>query len=124
MPLGDITKLLAAMKKGDSSAESKFIAAVYKDLHAIARRAMSRERSGHTLQATALVNETYLRLMGKDAAALKDRVHFFATAATVMRHVLSDYARERQAKKRGGSEQIRVELDDRQGAKAIPLDDY
>jgi RNA polymerase sigma factor (TIGR02999 family) len=73
---------------------------------------MRRERSDHTLQPTALVNETYLRLMRKEATPAQDRIHFFATAATVMRRVLVDHARERGATKRGGAAKTKVVLDD------------
>lgn len=107
---GDITRLLAAISRGDPVAESQLVELVYKDLHTLARRYMRRERSDHTLQPTALVHETYMRLMRKAAAPL-DRVHFFATASTVMRHVLVDHATARKAAKRGGPIN-KVELDD------------
>jgi len=109
-PAGEITVLLAALKSGDASAESRLIGLVYDDLHALARRYMRRERPGHTLQPTALVNETYLRLISDRAVDWKGRAHFFAIAATVMRRILVDYARQRAAGKRIGGRQ-RVDLD-------------
>jgi RNA polymerase sigma-70 factor, ECF subfamily len=119
---GDITKVLAAIRNGDTAAEADLVALVYRDLHALARRCMRRERSDHTLQPTALVNETYLRLMRKAATPL-DRVHFFATAATVMRRVLVDHARDRSAVKRGGAWQ-KVEMEDFVGVVLPSLDQW
>lgn len=107
---GEITVLLAAMKDGDANAETRLMALVYDDLHALARRYMSRERPDHTLQPTALVNETYLRLISGNAVDWKGRAHFFAAAATVMRRILVDHARQRAAGKRIGGRQ-RVDLD-------------
>jgi RNA polymerase sigma factor (TIGR02999 family) len=75
---------------------------VHRELHQIARRCMAGERAGHSLQATVLVNEAYLRLVDTKAVAWHDRAHFLAVAARVMRHILVDHARARHAKKRGG----------------------
>ena len=86
------------------------MAVVYRELHQIARRLMRAEAANHTLQATALVHEAYLRLAGSKAVAFKDRVHFFAVAATVMRRILVDYARAKRADKRGGCERAPVDL--------------
>jgi RNA polymerase sigma-70 factor, ECF subfamily len=107
---GEITVLLAAIKGGDANAENRLIGLVYDDLRAVARRSMRRERPDHTLQPTALVNETYLRLISDNTIDWKGRAHFFATAATVMRRILVDYARQRAAGKRVGGRQ-RVDLD-------------
>jgi RNA polymerase sigma factor (TIGR02999 family) len=107
---GEITVLLTAMKGGDPNAETRLVGLVYDDLHALARRYMSRERPDHTLQPTALVHETYLRLISDSAIDWKNRAHFFATAATVMRRILVDYARQRAAGKRIGGRQ-KVDLD-------------
>lgn len=107
---GEITVLLAAIKGGDANAEGRLIDLVYDDLHALARRYMSRERPDHTLQPTALVNETYLRLISDSAIDWKGRAHFFAIAAIVMRRILVDYARQRAAGKRIGGRQ-KVDLD-------------
>lgn len=112
---GEITELLAAIRRGEAKAEADLVSLVYGELHAIAARCMSRERPGHTLQPTALVNETYLRLMRRQTGLPQDRVHFFATASTVMRRILVDHARERVAKKRGGGRSP-VELNEFMGA--------
>jgi RNA polymerase sigma factor (TIGR02999 family) len=108
---GEITVLLAAVKRGDLRAKANLVAMVYERLHAMARDYMRRERANHTLQATALVHEAYLRLVADESPGFEDRVHFFATAATVMRRVLVDYARQRMAEKRGAGHQ-QVELED------------
>lgn len=99
------------MKSGDPRANESLIALVYTELHALAQRHMRNERPDHTLQPTALVHETYLRLVRQGLGQFQDRAHLFATAATVMRRVLVDHARQRCAAKRGGARQ-RVELDD------------
>jgi RNA polymerase sigma factor (TIGR02999 family) len=108
---GDITQLLAAVRAGDAEAESRLVSLVYDELRSLAHRYMRRERYDHTLQPTALVHETYLRLMRQPEIDLGDRVQFFATAAVVMRRILVDYARQRGAVKRAGDRQ-RVELVD------------
>jgi RNA polymerase sigma factor (TIGR02999 family) len=108
---GEITKLLAALKHGDTKAESNLVALVYDELNRLAHRYMRHERPDHTLQPTALVNEAYLRLMGADAKTWNGRAHFFATASVVMRRILVDHARQRAASKRSGGKQ-RIELDD------------
>ena len=107
----EITKLLAAMHQGDPQAEAGLVALVYDDFHAIARRYMTRERPGHTLQPTALVNEAYMRLLGDHPADWQCRSHFFAAASIVMRRILVDHAKSRGAAKRSGGRQ-RVDLDD------------
>lgn len=85
--------------------------AVYGELHKIAGRLLQRERTGHTLQATALVNEAYLQMVGDERLDWKDRSHFFAAAAQSMRHILVDYARRHKAAKRDGARQ-KVQLTD------------
>lgn len=107
----EITGLLAAIRYGDAGAESRLVGLVYKDLRAIAQRHMRRERLDHTLQPTALVNETYLRLTASRSMDWKDRAHFFATASAVMRRVLVDHARRRGAGKRAEARQ-KIELED------------
>jgi len=109
---GEITRLLAALKRGDQNAESHLVALVYDDLNRLAHRYMRQERPDHTLQPTALVNEAYLRLMGSEAKDWNNRAHFFATAAVVMRRILVDHARQRAAAKRPGGKQ-RVEIDEK-----------
>ena len=98
----DITQLLAAWGTGDKSALDKLLPLVHAELRRIARRRMSQERDGHTLQATALVNEAYLRLAGQESFEWHSRSHFFAVCAQVMRHVLIDHARAHARSKRGG----------------------
>jgi RNA polymerase sigma-70 factor (ECF subfamily) len=106
---GEITALLEAVKQGDSGAESRLMALMYRDLHARARLYMQRERRDHTLQPTALVHEAFLRLMRDRDADLRSRTHFLAMASIVMRRVLVDHARERAAAKRTGG-RARAEL--------------
>jgi RNA polymerase sigma factor (TIGR02999 family) len=98
----EITRLLADWGKGDRAALDKLAPLVHAELRGIARRQMSHERPGHTLQATALVNEAYLRLAGQDGFQYQDRAHFYAVCAQVMRHILIDHARSHTRDKRGG----------------------
>ena len=106
MPSGppdrEITRLLAALDGGDGSAFDQLIPLVYDELHAIAHHRMRLEAGGHTLNTTAVVHEAYVRLVDHDKGAWRDRVHFFAVASRVMRHILIDHARARRAEKRGG----------------------
>jgi RNA polymerase sigma factor (TIGR02999 family) len=97
-----VTGLLLKWSQGDDGALEKLIPLVHQELHRIARRHMAHERPGHSLQATALVNEAYLRLIDAKAVAWHDRAHFLAVAARVMRHILVDHARSRHYLKRGG----------------------
>ena len=108
----EITQLLADWGRGDASALDRLAPLVHAELRRIARRQMSRERPGHTLQATALVNEAYLRLAGEGGAqpGWQSRAHFYAVAAQVMRHVLIDHARARARDKRGGPGAVQVTL--------------
>ena len=105
-----VTRLLQDWRSGDSRAMEQLAPLVYDDLRAIAARRLRSERPGHTLQATALVNEAYARLADGDMT-FQDRAHFFALAARMMRRILTDYARARNSKKRGG------------GAAALTLDE-
>jgi RNA polymerase sigma factor (TIGR02999 family) len=98
----DVTGLLRAWRGGSRDALEQLIPKVYQELRRIAQRYVSRERSGLTLQATALVNEAYLRLVNIREVAWQDRAHFFAVCSELMRRVLVDYARARLFKKRGG----------------------
>lgn len=98
----DITELLHRFQDGDEVARNQLVEAVYSELRVIAARHMSRERGEHTLQATALVNEAYLKLVSIKSAQWQDRAHFFAVAARVMRQILVDHARQKLADKRGG----------------------
>lgn len=112
----EITRLLKAWSAGDKIALDRLMPLVYDDLHRLAERRMNREREGHTLQATALVHEAYVRLVDSDGATYNDRAHFFAVCAGLMRHILVDAARSRQAQKRGAG--LIVELDEAMGAQA------
>jgi RNA polymerase sigma factor (TIGR02999 family) len=107
---GEVTRLLKAMHAGDSSAAGELLPLVYAELHRIAEAYMRRERPDHTLQATALINEAYLRLVGEDID-WNSRGHFIGLAAHVMRRVLVDYARQHNAERRAGGLQ-RVEMED------------
>jgi RNA polymerase sigma-70 factor, ECF subfamily len=106
-----VTALLRGWRDGNAAALEQLVPLVHHELRLIARRHIRRERPGHSLQATALVNEAYLRLVDIDRADFRDRCHFFAMAARVMRRVLVDHARARLSHKRGGGA-IRVTLAD------------
>lgn len=107
---GEVTRLLKAMHDGDAAAAEDLLPLVYAELHRIAAAYMRRERDGHTLQATALINEAYLRLVGEDIE-WTNRAHFVGLAAHVMRRVLVDYARQHNAERRAGGLK-RVEMED------------
>jgi RNA polymerase sigma factor (TIGR02999 family) len=107
---GQTTRLLKALHAGDHAAAEKLLPLVYAELHRVANAYMRRERPDHTLQPTALINEAYLRLIEEDVA-WNSREHFVGFAAHVMRRVLVDYARARNAQQRGGKME-RVELQD------------
>ena len=106
-----VTGLLLQWGQGDEAALERLIPLVYRELHQIARRCMAGERGDHSLQATALVNEAYLRLVDAKEVAWHDRAHFLAVAARVMRRILVDHARARHAQKRGG-DAARVTFDE------------
>ena len=105
------TELLRAWSQGDGSALDRLVPLVYEELHRLARRYMRQERPDHTLQATSLVNEAYLRLIDVNRVEWRDRAHFLAVAAQMMRRILVESARNRQRQKRGGGA-VRVSLDD------------
>ncbi|HJT80365.1 MAG TPA: sigma-70 family RNA polymerase sigma factor [Chthoniobacterales bacterium] len=106
-----VTQLLADWRNGDKQALEKLIPLVQPELQQLAHRYMSRERPGHTLQTTALLNDAYLKLADKTHPQWQNRAHFFAVAAQLMRRIMVDHARQRQALKRGGGA-LRVTLDD------------
>jgi RNA polymerase sigma factor (TIGR02999 family) len=106
----DVTSLLVASSKGDQEALNQLLPLVYDELRRLADRYLHRERADHTLQATALVHEAYLRLIDQ-RVSWANRAHFFGVAAEMMRRILIDYARSRQAAKRG-SAGIKLSLDD------------
>src|ERR1700745_1366487 len=97
-----VTGLLLAWIRGEQAALEKLVPLVYAELRRIAHRYMNRERRGHTLQTTELVNEAYLRLIDANQVRWQDRAHFFAVSAKLMRRILVDFARSRRYVKRGG----------------------
>jgi len=107
----DVTKLLIAWGQGDHAALEHLVPIVHNELHRIARGRMAGEREGHSLQATALVNEVYLRLVRGRSVNWQNRAHFLAVAARLMRRILVDFARARHYQKRGGHA-VRVTLAD------------
>jgi RNA polymerase sigma-70 factor, ECF subfamily len=107
----EITQLLAEWSDGNQSALDELYPLVYDELHRLARRYMSRERKGHTLQTTALINEAYVRLVDQKNVHWANRSHFFAISAQIMRRILIDHARRHAYAKRGGGAQ-QVSLDE------------
>lgn len=118
----DITEMLGRLDRGETRTAQQLLDLVYPRLKQIAERQMRQERASHTLQATALVNEAYLELFDAHERNWESRAHFFAYAASVMRHILVRHARSRNAKKRGG-DQLRVTLEGlaEDGASAVDL---
>jgi RNA polymerase sigma factor (TIGR02999 family) len=106
----DVTDLLLSWRQGDAAALDRLIPVVYDELRRVARRRLRNEPPGHALQSTALVHEVYLRLVDVNRMTVKNRAHFFALAATLMRQVLVDHARRQHADKRGGGATV-VSLD-------------
>lgn len=100
----DVTRLLLAWGQGDQAALGRLVPIVHAELHRIAMRCMSDERAGHSLQATALVNEAYLRLVNVKQVTWQDRTHFLSMAARLMRRVLVEHARRRRSLKRGSGD--------------------
>jgi RNA polymerase sigma factor (TIGR02999 family) len=111
-----VTQLLVEMRDGQSGAMDRLYPLVYEELRGIARRALRREQTGHTLATTGLVHEAYLRLVDQTRIEYRDRAHFFGIAARAMRQILVDYARRHRAAKRGGAQRV-VTLDE--GALAL-----
>lgn len=106
----EITQLLAEWSDGNQAALDELYPLVYQELHRLARRYMSRERKGHTLQTTALINEAYVRLVDQRNVHWANRSHFFAISAQIMRRILIDYARRHAyAKRGGGAQQVSLE---------------
>ena len=106
----EVTELLVQWSNGDESALQHLMPLVYEECRHLAARQMRQERGDHTLSPTALVHELYLRLVDQNRATWKNRAHFFATTARMMRHILVDHARGRAAAKRGGA-RVLVSLD-------------
>jgi len=127
-PKNEVTQLLLQWSDGDKAALDKLMPLVYRELRRLASHYMRRERPAHTLQASALVNEVYLRLVDYRRMEWQNRAHFFAVAAQAMRRILVEHARSRQYAKRGGTAQ-RISLDDvavlthQQAAELVALDE-
>lgn len=127
LPSQSVSELLGRWRAGDQDAFQALVPLIYNELHALAHHHLRGERSGHTLQTTALVNEAYLRLTQQGPFQTQDREHFIGVAARIMRQILVDYARSRGAAKRGPA--CKVELNEdleqpqRQAADVIALDD-
>jgi RNA polymerase sigma factor (TIGR02999 family) len=108
----EITQLLRAWSEGDDQALAKLTPLVYTELHRMAHRYMRQEKSNHTLQTTALINEAYVRLIDWKNVRWQNRAHFFGIAARLMRRILVDFARSRNYAKRGGGARVTVSLDE------------
>jgi RNA polymerase sigma factor (TIGR02999 family) len=109
--MSDVTRILTAIEHGDARAADELLPLVYEELRRLAAQKMSHEQPGQTLQATALVHEAYIRLVGSDDRDWSGRTHFYAAAAEAMRRILIENARRKQRLKRGGARQ-KVDLDD------------
>ena len=109
--MSDVTRILNAIERGDAKAADELLPLLYEELRILAAQKLSHEPPGQTLQATALVHEAYLRLVGDQAATWRSRGHFFACAAEAMRRILVENARRKHSLKGGGDKQ-RVELDE------------
>ncbi|HEX7708808.1 MAG TPA: sigma-70 family RNA polymerase sigma factor [Thermoanaerobaculia bacterium] len=107
----DVTELLVNWSRGDKAALDRLMPLIYEEMRRIAARYLRNERSEHTLQPTALVNEAYMRLVGQKDVSWQNRAHFLGVSAEIMRRILVDHARRRQAEKRGGGVDL-VTLDD------------
>ncbi|MET0752068.1 MAG: sigma-70 family RNA polymerase sigma factor [Pyrinomonadaceae bacterium] len=106
MQTDEVTTLLTQISAGDGEAPEKLLPLVYDDLRRLARAYFADEKSDHTLQATALVHEAYIRLVNWENVSWQNRAHFFAVAAEVMRKILIDHARKKKAQKRDGGQKI------------------
>jgi len=124
----EVTQLLVAWGNGDQAARDQLMPLVYAELHRLAHRHIKRERPGHTLQTSALVNEAFVRLVDQRDVHWQSRAHFFGIAAQMMRRILVDYARKRRFAKRGGN-QLQVSLNEefvaanQRSAEVVLLDD-
>lgn len=120
--MNDVTRILNEMEQGGPLAAEELLPVIYAELRKIAANKMAGESPGHTLQATALVHEAWLRLAGPEGARWQNRAHFFAAAAEAMRRILVEHARRKQSQKRGGGAE-RVELDESSLVLAAPPDE-
>jgi RNA polymerase sigma-70 factor (ECF subfamily) len=124
----DVTQLLVAWRNGDEAARDELMPLVYQELHRLAHQYMSRERPGHTLQTSALVNEAFLRLVDQRDVQWQNRAHFFGIAGQMMRRILVDYARNRRyAKRGGGAAQVSLDeeliVSEERSAEVVALDE-
>jgi RNA polymerase sigma-70 factor, ECF subfamily len=119
----EVTALLRQWGQGDEAALEQLMPLVYRELHQIAGRHLRHEQAGHSLQATALVHEAYLRLIEAKEVSWQDRAHFLALSARVMRHILVDHARSRRYQKRGG-DAARVSFDEALVVATEPAQDF
>jgi RNA polymerase sigma-70 factor (ECF subfamily) len=125
---GEVTRLLNDWSQGDRAALDALMPLVHQELHRVARRQLARERPGHTLQPTALINEAYLKLVGEREMKWRNRAHFVAVAAQLMRFILVDHCRRKGYAKRGGGRKRvtfdeSVELSSESGADLLALDE-
>ena len=124
---GEVSKLLRAWTDGDRGALDKLTPIVYDELHRLARRYMKRERAGHSLQTTALVNEAYMRLVEYKRMQWQNRAHFFAVSAQLMRRILVEHARRHNLKRGGGVQHVSLEaaamVGGNRAADLVALDD-
>jgi RNA polymerase sigma factor (TIGR02999 family) len=119
--MSDVTRILNAIERGDAGATNELLPLVYEELRLLAAQKLSHEPPGQTLQATALVHEAYLRLLGDEPHSWNSRGHFFSAAAEAMRRILVENARRKKSEKRGGG-QKRVELDESEAARSTGPD--
>jgi len=120
--MSDVTRILNAIERGEAKATDELLPLVYEELRLLAAQKLSHEPPGQTLQATALVHEAYIRLVGDEPQSWDNRNHFFVAAAEAMRRILVDNARRKQRRKHGGDRQ-RVDLEDADLAMEAPSDD-
>ncbi|MBN2593805.1 MAG: hypothetical protein JXA81_09885, partial [Sedimentisphaerales bacterium] len=119
--MSDVTRILTAIEQGDARAADELLPVVYQELRRIAAQKLSREPPGQTLQATALVHEAYIKLVGVEAQNFSGRTHFFAAAAEAMRRILIDNARRKHRLKHGGGQQ-KIDFNDAEIAIEAPSD--
>ena len=122
MSMNDVTHILSAIEHGDATAPERLLPLVYEELRKLAAQRLAHESPGQTLQATALVHEAYLRLIGSDSPSWNSQGHFFSAAAEAMRRILIDSARRKRAEKHGGNLE-RIDLNGVEVAEAVPSED-
>jgi RNA polymerase sigma factor (TIGR02999 family) len=121
-PPNDVTSLLIEWRRGDAAALERLLPLVYAELRTLARAHLRREQAGHSLQATALVHEVYLRLVDVNRLTVESRAHFMAISARLMRQILVDHARRRRAGKRGGAATLSLDVVSPTAARTGPAD--